>query len=330
MEIDKREEEERDWKESGSAEQPVVVTLYHVEDDNGVHLLLSMNDRAIWDLFGDQATFELHLAARYRSVELVGSGKVIVKPADQTAILAEGAQEIKRRIEELRGKHPGIRWEPWMPDRLDRRKVDKTVPPRTVPDDDPSAPNDSPEKSSNELLAAISRAIFDRIAPVVAGTVTHEGPAELATITTGFMWLRITPSQMPRVLGSRAEEVDLAATVALFPDGVRALITARVDARIRVSRSAGGPAVSISQCAEPQFRFSEPADSYNAMHALHLLCDQAQDARSAFLLAEFSAGKFVPKGWVDGEAAARCAAEAAKSATGRLPDFHGPTGKLPK
>jgi hypothetical protein len=57
-----------------------------------------MNDRAIWDLFGDQATFELHLAARYRSVELVGSSKVIVKvkvkPADQTAILAEGAQEI--------------------------------------------------------------------------------------------------------------------------------------------------------------------------------------------------------------------------------------------
>jgi hypothetical protein len=90
MEIDKREEEERDWKESGSAEQPVVVTLYHVEDDNGVQRLLSMNDRAIWDLFGDQATFELHLAARYRSVELVGSGKVIVKPADQTAILAEG------------------------------------------------------------------------------------------------------------------------------------------------------------------------------------------------------------------------------------------------
>jgi hypothetical protein len=102
--------------------------------------------------------------------------------------------------------------------------------------------NDSPEKSSNELLAAISRAIFDRLAPVVAGTVTQEGPAELAPITTGFMWLRITPSQMSRLLGSRPEEVDLAAAVALFPDGVRALISARVDARIRVSRSAGGPA----------------------------------------------------------------------------------------
>jgi hypothetical protein len=47
---------------------------------------------------------------------------------------------------------------------------------------------------------------------------------------------------MSRLLGSRPEEVDLAAAVALFPDGVRALISARVDARIRVSRSAGGPA----------------------------------------------------------------------------------------
>lgn len=75
--------------------RPIVVICYHVQDDHEVHLLLSMNDRAIWDLFGDQATFELHLAARYRSVELVGSGKVIVKSADQMTILAEGAQEIK-------------------------------------------------------------------------------------------------------------------------------------------------------------------------------------------------------------------------------------------
>src|ERR1019366_9899902 len=104
-----------------------------------------INDYAIWDLFGYQATFELHLAARYRSVELVGSGKVIVKPADQTAILAEGAQEIKRRIEELHAKHPGIRSEPWVPERLDQQKVDKTVPPTTVPDE-PSVPNDSPQK----------------------------------------------------------------------------------------------------------------------------------------------------------------------------------------
>jgi PIN domain nuclease of toxin-antitoxin system len=41
--------------------RPVVVICYHVQDDHGVHLLLSMNDRAIRDLFGDQATFEPHL-----------------------------------------------------------------------------------------------------------------------------------------------------------------------------------------------------------------------------------------------------------------------------
>ena len=187
-----------------------------------------------------------------------------------------------------------------------------------------------PEKSSNELLAAISRAIFDRIAPVVAGTVTQEGPAELAPITTGFMWLRITPSQMSRLLGSRPEEVDLAAAVALFPDGVRALISARVDARICVSRSAGGPAVSISQCAEPQFLCNELSEPYDATHALHLVCDPAEDTAYTFVMIEFGAGKFVPKGWATGEEAARYAVEGAKSATGRPPDFHGTTGKLPK
>jgi len=123
MEIDKREQEQRDWTGYGSAERPVVVIYHHVQDDHEVHRLISINDYAIWDLFGDQATFELHLAARYRSVELVGSGKVIVKPADQMAIVPEEALEIKRRIEELRTKHPGIRSEPWMPERLDRQKT---------------------------------------------------------------------------------------------------------------------------------------------------------------------------------------------------------------
>lgn len=179
MEIDKQEEERRDWTGYGSADRPVVVTYYHVQDDHEVHRLISINDYAIWDLFGDQATFELHLAARYRSVELVGSGKVIVKPADQTAIVPEEALEIKRRIQELRTKHPGIRSEPWMPERLDQQKLDKTL-----PDDDPSPTIDSPEKRTNELLAAISSAIFERIAPVVAGTLKPGGTAELAPIDT--------------------------------------------------------------------------------------------------------------------------------------------------
>jgi len=241
MEIDKREQEQHDWKGYGSAERPVVVTYYHVQDDHEVHRLISINDYAIWDLFGDQATFELHLAARYRSVELVGSGKVIVKPADQTAILAEGAQEIKRRIEELHAKHPGIRSEPWVPERLDQQKVDETVPPTTVPDDDPSVPNDSPEKSNNELLAAIARAIFDRIAPVVAGTMKQGGPADLAPLKEGFMWLRITPKQMSDLLGASPAEADVVAAVAMFPAGIRALITARVDARINIFWSGGHP-----------------------------------------------------------------------------------------
>jgi hypothetical protein len=330
MEIDKQEQEQRDWTGYGSAERPIVVTYYHVQDDHEVHRLISINDHAIWDLFGDRAAFELHLAARYRSVELVGSGKVIVKPADRTAtILAEGAQEMKRRIEELQAKHPGIRSEPWMPERLDQQKLDKTVPPETAPHDDHSAPNDSPEKAGNELLATVSSAIFDRFAPAVAGIVTQKGPAELAPVTTGFMWLRITP-QMSRLLGSRPAEADVAVAVALFPSGIRALITARVDARIHVSGSADGHQVSISRCAEPQFLFNELPDTYDATGALHLICDPAKETGSTFVMVEFSAGKFVPRGWVDGEAAERYAAEGVKSATGRPPDFHGTTGKLPK
>lgn len=154
MEIDKRKEERRDWTGYGSAEHPVVVTYYHVQDGRGVHRLLSINDYAIWDLFGDQSTFELHLAARYHSVELVGSGKVIVKPADQTAIVPEDALEIERRIEELRTKHPGICSEPWMPERRDRQKLDKTVLPTTVPDDDPSPPRESRENPRQDVKTA--------------------------------------------------------------------------------------------------------------------------------------------------------------------------------
>jgi hypothetical protein len=138
VEIDKRKEEQRDWKGYGSAEHPAVVTYYHAEDDHGVHLLLSMNDRAMRDFFGDQSTFERHLAARYR----------------------------------------------------------------------------------NALLAQISSAIFDRVAPLVAGTLTQGGPAELAPMDEGFMWLRLMPHEMGRLLGSSPAEADLAAAVALFPAGV--------------------------------------------------------------------------------------------------------------
>jgi hypothetical protein len=331
MEIDKREQEQRDWTGYGSAERPIVVTYYHVEDDHEVHRLISINDYAIWDLFGDRTAFELHLAARYRSVELVGSGKVIVKPADQTAtILSEGAQEMKCRIEELQAKHPGIRSEPWMPERLDQQKGDETVPATAVTDDGPSAPSDSPEKAGDALLAAISSAIFDRVAPAAAGTLKKEGPAELAPVDVGFMWLRTKPQDMERLLGASPSEADLTAAVALFPAGIRALITARVDARIHVSGLAGGHQVSISRCAEPQFLFNELSEPYDATHALHLICDPTKDTGDTFLMIEFSAGKFVPKGWVDGEAAARYAAESAKIAIGRPPDFRGTGGKFPK
>jgi hypothetical protein len=57
-------------------ERPVVLTYYHVQDGHEGHRLISINDYAIWDLFGEQATFELHLAARYRSVARLSSWAV--------------------------------------------------------------------------------------------------------------------------------------------------------------------------------------------------------------------------------------------------------------
>lgn len=330
MKIDKREEEKQSWAGYGTAERPVVVMYYFVEDEHGAHRILSINDYAVWDLFGNQAIFELHLAARYRSFEFVGSGKAIVKPADQTTILPEGSLEIKRRIEELRAKYPGICSEPWMPERLNQQKVDKTEAPMAVPDDDPSAPNDSGEKSSNELLAAISKAIFDRIAPVVAGTLKREGPAELAPITEAFLWLRLLLTQLSRLLGSGPAEADVAAAVAMFPAGVRALISCRVDARVQVSRSAEGLEVSMSECNESEFLFSELSEPYNATSALHLICDPAKDAGYTYVMVEFVAGKFVPKGWVTSEEAARYGAEGAKRAVGRPPDFRRSSRKSPK
>jgi hypothetical protein len=204
----------------------------------------------------------------------------------------------------------------------------------------PSAADDTKQESSedagvlanstNELLEKISHAIFNHIAPVVAGTVKCEGPAELAPITEAFLWLRTLPTQLSQLLGSGPAEADVAAAVAMFPAGVRALITCRVDARIHVSRSSDGLEVSMSECNESEFLFSELSEPYNATSALHLIYERAEDTRHSFVMVEFNAGKFIPKGWVDGESAARYAAEGAKRAVGRPPYFRGTTDKLPR
>ncbi len=54
------------------------------------------------------------------------------------------------------------------------------------------------------------------------------------------------------------------------------MITARVDARIHVSRSAGSLEVSIAQSKEPEFLFAELEESYDATIALYLVCDGAK------------------------------------------------------
>jgi hypothetical protein len=193
-----------------------------------------------------------------------------------------------------------------------------------------AASNGSRDNSTNQLLETISKAIFDRVGPIAAGILKQGGQAELAPIDEGFIWLRVTPQQISRLLGSSPAEADLAAAVAFFPARMNALITARVDARVQVSRSADSLEVSISQSDEPEFLFAELEEPYDVMHLLHLLCDPAKDVGQTFVMVEFTGGKFTPSGWLDGEAAARHAAEGAKSATGRPPDFHGTTGKLPK
>jgi hypothetical protein len=219
-----------------------------------------------------------------------------------------------------------------LPEPTDHRKPGQTAPTpaTTVPNDDPSAPERSPDNSVNELLVDICKAIFNRVAPVVAGTLKQSGPGDLAPITNGFLWLRMMPQQMSHLRGYSPAEADLAAAVAFFPAGMHALITARVDARIQVSRSADSLQVAISQCNEPEFLFAELEESYDASHALHLVCDPSKEAGHTYVMVEFSGGKFTPKGWLKSEEAARCAAEGSKSSTGRPPDFYGKTSKLLK
>ncbi len=118
---------------------------YHLVDTHGAHRLVSINDQAVRDFHGDREAFERHLAARYRSFELVGSCKGIINLAHQTATFEVGTHELKIT---------------------------------TPPHDHPSAPSES-RGNVNKLLVAISSAIFNRIAPVVAGTLKQGGAAEL-------------------------------------------------------------------------------------------------------------------------------------------------------
>jgi hypothetical protein len=327
----KPEQEQRDWTGYGSAERQVVVEYYLVQDKHGVFRLISINDYAIWDLFGDQKTFELHLAARYCSLDFVGSGRVIVKPADHTGIITEGTQELKRRIEELRAQHLGICTEMWMPESVDSQKLEEPAiaPTTKSPDKVPGDSGNSSKNRIDDVLVAISSAIFNRIAMVGAGPLNQAGTAELAPIEEGFIWLRVTPDKLARLQGSTSVEVDLAAAVALFPAGINALLSARVDAQVRVSRTADSLDISISKCSEPELLFIELSGPYDATHVLHLICDPHEDTGHTFVMVGFNAGKFTPNGWLDGETAAPCAAEGAK-AKGRPPDFRGKTGKLPR
>jgi len=304
----------------------MVITAWAVEH-GGECGIVFLNDFAAGDLFGGRAGFEAKLKEQ---------GFVNVR-------LLRTPQEVEAAKPPAEGKRVGDWGGPWKtkypwegaraPDRSgdpalgDARSA--PTPATTVPNNDPGAPSAS-DNSVKELLVDICKAIFNRVAPVVAGTLKQSGPGDLAPITNGFMWLRVTPEQMSRLRGSSPAEADLAAAVAFFPAGMRALITARVDARVDVSRSKDNLEVSISQSNEPQFLFSELSEQYDATHALHLVCDPAKDTGHTYVMVDFSAGKFVPKGWVDGEAAARYAAEGAKRATGRPPDFRGTTGKLPK
>jgi hypothetical protein len=324
-----QEKEQRDLAGYGSLQRPAVIMCYHVVDKHGAHRLVSINDQAVSDFHGDREAFERHLGARYCSFELLGSCHGVVDLANHAATLLEDAHELKRRCEELRARHGEMCVEPWVPERLDQQEPDKAAPTQdtTAPDNDPSGSRDH---RTNQLLEEISKAIFGRIAPVVVGTLMQGVPAELAPIDQGVIWLRVTPERMSRLLDSSPAKVDLAAAVALCPPGVRGLITCRVDARVCVSRFADRLKISVSECTEPGFRFTELSEPYETTHVLHLVCDPAKDTGHTFVMIEFNGGKFVAKGWLDGETAARCAAEGAKSAIGRPPDFRGTTGKSPR
>ena len=301
----------------------MIIAAWVVEHEHEYGIVF-LNDFAAGDLFGGRAGFEAKLRKQgFVNVNLLRT---------QEELAAAKAPAEGKKVGDWGG--PWKTQYPWevakAPDRFGDPALDDArsapTPATTVPNNDPGAPSAS-DNSVKELLVDICKAIFNRVAPVVAGTLKQSGPGDLAPITNGFIWLRVTPQQMSRLLGSSPAEADLAAAVAMFPAGVHALISARVDARVHVSRSADSLVVSIARCDEPEFLFSELSEPFDATHALHLVCDPAKDTGHTYVVVDFSAGKFTPRGWLDfEEAAARCAEEGAKRATGRPPDFRGTTG----
>jgi len=322
----------------------MIIAAWVVEHEHEYGIVF-LNDFAAGDLFGGRAGFEAKLRKQgFVNVNLLRTQEELAAakaPAEGKKVGDWGGPWKTQYPWEV-AKAPDRSGDPALddassyfgdlPEPIDHRKPDKTAPtPATsLPEGDTIAPSDSRRDSTNELLVAICKAIFNWVAPVVAGTLKQGGQAELAPITNGFMWLRVTPQQMPRLLGSSPAEADVAAAVALCPAGMRALITARVDALVNVSRSADSLVVSIARCDKPEFLFSELSEPFDAMHALHLVCDPSKDTGQTFVMVEFSAGKFTPRGWLDFEEAARYAAEGAKSAKGRPPDFRGTTDRAPR
>jgi hypothetical protein len=174
---------------------------------------------------------------------------------------------------------------------------------------------------SDQLLRKICEAIFSRMRPT-GGMRTKDGTVKLVPMTDGFVWLRITPAQISKMLSTSWAEIKLAAAVAFCPTDVYAILNARFEGHILVCSSAGSLVVSATKRhGDSEYLFQELTEPFNSMHALQLL-DPSESPDYLFIFASVRGDTADLEGWVNGQEASRFAAEGAAGGCGRAPDFH--------
>jgi hypothetical protein len=102
----------------GSENQPIIVSVYHVEDDIGWHRFLTINDFAMEQLGGKEEFEEGVLAEQFRSYELLGTAKVVSLSHMEYRLTETEPGVIRRRIVEISKRHEQTKHqlEPWLPE----------------------------------------------------------------------------------------------------------------------------------------------------------------------------------------------------------------------
>ena len=301
---------EDSWDDYGTEERPVVVSYYHITDHTGKHRFLTMNDYAMHQM-GGASEFEKRLAAQFRSYELLGMAQTICHGARSGETKESSHGLIRRRIEQIRNKYPGasLAVEPWLPEDTSDTRVSLM----------------STANTTHDLFSQIATSIIDLARPIT-GSLNEDGTLNVAPIVDGLVWLRITLQQIEDLLHSDAACATIKAAVLLFPPGKRIMLDATMDVEATVRITPDGPSLSIRLIgSEPEYRFTELTEPFNAFHALHLIYSTQDSDDYKFAFMELENNVFTTGGWLHASEAAEWAIEGARKDAGRPPDFRDTT-----